>query len=53
VIVNGQDLPFKINEVTKQALMEGLDLIGTTLVYNDQIAAYEKKTGLYVPAAQK
>lgn len=50
VIVNGQTLPFGINEVTKQALVDGLDLIGTTLVYKDKIDAYEKSADLFVPA---
>jgi len=52
VTVNGQPLKFSINEVTKQALMEGLDLIGTTLIHNDQIGSYEKRAELFVPTAQ-
>jgi 3-isopropylmalate/(R)-2-methylmalate dehydratase small subunit len=50
VTVNGQALGFDINEVTKHALIEGLDLIGTTLVYDDKISAYEKNIELFVPA---
>ena len=50
VTVDGKTLKFDVNQVTKQALVEGLDLIGTTLVYNDKIAAYEKNSDLYVPA---
>ena len=50
IAVHGQTLKFDINQVTKQALIEGLDLIGTTLVYNDKIAAYEKSADLFVPA---
>jgi len=50
VIANGETLKFDINQVTKQALVDGLDLIGTTLVYNDKIAEYEKNSDLYVPA---
>lgn len=52
ITVNGQALSFDINSVTKDALIQGLDLIGTTLVYNDQIASYEKHADLFVPAAQ-
>jgi 3-isopropylmalate/(R)-2-methylmalate dehydratase small subunit len=33
---------FEINEVNKLALVEGLDLIGTTLVYDGAISAYEQ-----------
>lgn len=41
VILNGESLPFQINAVTKDALIEGLDLIGTTLRYDEDIAKYE------------
>lgn len=41
VILNGESLPFEINAVTKDALIEGLDLIGTTLRYDEDIAKYE------------
>jgi 3-isopropylmalate/(R)-2-methylmalate dehydratase small subunit len=40
---------FEINEVTKQALVQGLDLIGTTLIYDDAIRQYEQKSKAYVP----
>ena len=43
VIVNGEELPFSINEATKDQLLKGLDLIGTTLVYQDQISEFEQK----------
>ncbi|AIE87278.1 3-isopropylmalate dehydratase small subunit [Fimbriimonas ginsengisoli] len=43
ITVNGEKLPFEINEVTKGALVEGLDLIGTTLRYGPEIEAYEKR----------
>lgn len=48
--VGEQTLDFEINAVTKGALVEGLDLIGTTLRYQDEIAAYEKADQNYVPA---
>jgi 3-isopropylmalate/(R)-2-methylmalate dehydratase small subunit len=40
---------FEINEVTKQALVQGLDLIGTTLIYDDSIRQYEQRSTAYVP----
>lgn len=49
VSCNGQTFHFDINPVSKQAVMEGLDLIGTTLIYDDQIATYEKKSQEFVP----
>lgn len=50
VAVNGTTLKFDINQVTKQSLVEGLDLIGTTLVYDEKIAEYETASDLFVPA---
>lgn len=41
---------FEINEVTKSALVQGLDLIGTTLIYDDAIRQYEESSKSYVPA---
>jgi 3-isopropylmalate/(R)-2-methylmalate dehydratase small subunit len=38
---DGRVLPFVIDAVRKQALLEGLDNIGWTLSHNDEIAAYE------------
>ncbi len=46
----GQRLGFEINEATKLALLEGLDLIGTTLRYADDIDRYEAQSKAYVPA---
>ncbi len=48
--VNGEKFSFQINEVTKQALIAGLDLIGTTLIYSDQIAEYESKHDSFASA---
>jgi 3-isopropylmalate/(R)-2-methylmalate dehydratase small subunit len=45
----GEQFPFTINEVTKDALLKGLDLIGTTLIYDDKIAAFEARSQSYVP----
>ena len=50
VSIDGQSLEFQINEVTKQALIEGLDLIGTTLQHADKITAYEAKHDAFVNA---
>ena len=41
---------FEINAATKAALVEGLDLIGTTLQYDAAIGAFESKP-TFVPAA--
>lgn len=49
VLVGSQAFPFEINAVTKDALVEGLDLIGTTLRYSPQIDAYERSSEAYVP----
>lgn len=50
VEIGGQTYPFDINAVTKAALVEGLDLIGTTLRYADEIAAYESTHESFAPA---
>ncbi len=50
VMVAGQTYPFDINAVTKQALVEGLDLIGTTLRLDAQISGYEKNHDAFAPA---
>jgi 3-isopropylmalate/(R)-2-methylmalate dehydratase small subunit len=49
VVASGQTLKFEINEATKLALLEGLDLIGTTLKYSDDIRRYEENMIAYVP----
>jgi 3-isopropylmalate/(R)-2-methylmalate dehydratase small subunit len=48
----GQDLPFEINPATKDQLIKGLDLVGTTLVYNDQIDQFESKWTAFAPATK-
>jgi 3-isopropylmalate/(R)-2-methylmalate dehydratase small subunit len=47
--IDGTSLPFGINPATKHALVEGLDLIGTTLVHEEAIASYELRKGPFVP----
>ena len=50
VEMGGKAMKFEINEGTKEALVAGLDLIGTTLIYADQVASYEEKDRTFVPA---
>lgn len=51
VQVGEQTLGFEIHPATKEALIEGRDLIGTTLVLEDRIAEYERTSTAYVPSA--
>lgn len=45
----GGTVPFEINPTVKDALIKGLDLIGTTMQYEDKIAEYEARTTAFVP----
>lgn len=49
VSLNGQVFSFVINPTVKDALVKGLDLIGTTLEFDADIARYEASTSAYVP----
>lgn len=49
VEVDRDRLPFDIAPATKAALLKGLDLIGTTLVLEDDIAAYEAHDKTFIP----
>lgn len=49
VVLDGNAYSFPINPVTKDALLKGLDLIGTTLTMDAEISAYEKTSKAYVP----
>jgi 3-isopropylmalate/(R)-2-methylmalate dehydratase small subunit len=49
VLIDGETLSFDINEATKLALIAGLDLIGTTLQYDSQIAEYEATKLAFAP----
>jgi len=40
---------FDISPVSKEALVKGLDLIGTTMIYEDEIAKYEQQRLAFVP----
>jgi len=48
--IPGKSLTFEMNPVTKTSIMEGLDLIGTTLKFEDAIKAYEARDVNFVPA---
>jgi 3-isopropylmalate/(R)-2-methylmalate dehydratase small subunit len=50
VLFNDHSCSFQINEATKLALIEGLDLIGTTLLLGSQIDTYESKSSAFVPS---
>jgi len=49
--VASEVIPFQINEANRQAILEGRDLIGTTLLLDSQISEYEKNSRSYVPRA--
>ena len=46
---NGEAIPFEVDSFRKHCLMNGLDDIGLTLAYQDDIAAYEAKTKKTTP----
>lgn len=45
----GEEYHFDISPVSKDALIKGLDLIGTTLIHDKEIADYEAHSKAYVP----
>lgn len=47
----GTKLPFDIAAPLKEAMIEGLDLIGTTLRLEDAISKHEAESNVYVPKA--
>lgn len=47
--VGGNTHPFEINPVLKDQIVAGLDLIGTTLSSEAEIAAFESKWGSFAP----
>jgi 3-isopropylmalate/(R)-2-methylmalate dehydratase small subunit len=49
VLVGEETLRFEIAPATKEALINGWDLIGTTLVHESKIAAFERSSPFYVP----
>ncbi|MCC7229826.1 MAG: 3-isopropylmalate dehydratase small subunit [Fimbriimonadaceae bacterium] len=44
-----EEFPFDISPASKDALLKGLDLVGTTLLLEDSISAYEAQASEYVP----
>jgi 3-isopropylmalate/(R)-2-methylmalate dehydratase small subunit len=50
VIANGEELPFEINAATKDQLIKGLDLVGTTLIHESDITNFESKWNSFAPA---
>jgi len=49
---SGGVLDFEINPATRDALLQGLDLIGTTLVLEDAIKKYEERDDTFVPTRE-
>ncbi|HWP31180.1 MAG TPA: 3-isopropylmalate dehydratase small subunit [Fimbriimonadales bacterium] len=49
VSFDNEKIPFDIHPTTKEALMKGLDFIGTTLLHEVKIAEYERTHELFVP----
>jgi 3-isopropylmalate/(R)-2-methylmalate dehydratase small subunit len=51
VMCGGRTFHFEVNPAVKAQLIAGHDLIGTTLVHQEQIAAYEASGRLWSPPA--
>lgn len=51
VSAGGTVLPFDIAPATKESLIKGLDLIGTTLEYAASIEEYEKSHEVFAPSS--
>ncbi|MHB8636484.1 MAG: 3-isopropylmalate dehydratase small subunit [Fimbriimonadaceae bacterium] len=49
IVAGGDVLSFDIGSATKDALLQGLDLIGTTLILESAIEAYELRDRTFVP----
>jgi 3-isopropylmalate/(R)-2-methylmalate dehydratase small subunit len=47
---DGQEIPFDISPATKDALLRGLDLIGTTLIHEADITGFEAQSTVFTPA---
>mgnify|MGYP002074407012 CR=1 FL=1 len=50
VALGSKNFGFNINPTVKDALVKGLDLIGTTLEFMPEIESYEKSSKAYVPS---
>jgi len=49
LIVNGEEIAFEINAATKDQLIKGLDLVGTTLIHESDIKEFESKWNSFAP----
>lgn len=49
VVLGGESFGFEINAATKEQLLAGLDLVGTTLVYEEVITEFEKDWSSFAP----
>ncbi|MBX3110683.1 MAG: 3-isopropylmalate dehydratase small subunit [Fimbriimonadaceae bacterium] len=49
VVLDGHELPFDINPAVREQLLAGLDLVGTTLVHEGDIAQFEEKWDAFAP----
>lgn len=49
VALSGRAFSFDIDPATKESLLKGLDLIGTTLMMESDISKYENERGPFVP----
>ena len=47
--LGGEAIPFEINASSKEAILNGWDLIGTTLVYQEEISRYESNDLTFAP----
>ena len=52
VSVAQKSFPFEIRESTRQQLLAGLDLVGTTLQFEAEIGGFEKNWDSFVPQGQ-
>jgi len=50
VSVNGESFGYDLAPATKDQILKGLDLVGTTLVFDPQISAYEATAQNFAPA---
>jgi 3-isopropylmalate/(R)-2-methylmalate dehydratase small subunit len=53
VRANGETYPFDIDPGTRDALLKGLDLIGTTLQFLPEIDRYEQQRMAFVPSSSR
>ncbi|MBS1709166.1 MAG: 3-isopropylmalate dehydratase small subunit [Armatimonadetes bacterium] len=49
VVSDGREMPFELNAAVREQLLAGLDLVGTTLVYEDKIASFERNWDAFAP----